>query len=418
MNADEMSSQVWQARLDQHLPEGQRRRLANVCQTAQRMGLAVYVVGGFVRDLCLGLAPGDLDLVVEGDAPRLARAVAREFGGAVTTHAPFGTATWQCPDGSSLDFATARTETYRKPAALPDVTPADIAADLRRRDFTINAMALRLAGEVELLDPFNGQSDLDGRWVRVLYALSFQDDPTRLFRAVRYEQRLDLALAPETLALVGGAWEALAALTGDRVRHELELIFRERRAPAMIARLAALGILWHVHPALDWGPAQARLAALISDLPASAWRLASAPEPDAFYLALLLSEAPSADVEAALARLNINRRVTEAVRAAVSLKLAGTRPRDLVVQLDTLDELAVMAAYVVHAGLRSRLHDYLASWRFVRAETTGDDLVAQGLTPGPRFKEILWEVRAARLEGQVTDAQGEQAIVRRMLDGH
>ena len=87
-------------------------------------------------------------------------------------------------------------------------------------------------------------------------------------------------------------------------------------------------------------------------------------------------------------------------------------------QLDALDELTVMAAYVVRAGLRSRLHDYLANWRFVRAETTGDDLVAQGLTPGPRFKEILWEVRAARLEGQVADAQGEQAVVRRMLDGH
>jgi tRNA nucleotidyltransferase (CCA-adding enzyme) len=417
MSAETTSGQDWQAWLDQRLTADQRGRLAGVCQTAQRLGLAVYVAGGFVRDLWLGLAPGDLDLVVEGDAPGLAQALARDLGGTVTIHAPFGTATWQCPDGASLDLATARTETYRHPAALPEVRPAEIAADLRRRDFAINAMALRLVEPVELLDPYQGQLDLAERRVRVLHPLSFQDDPTRLFRAVRYEQRLDLALAPETRALIPGAWAALAVLTGDRIRHELELIFREPRAAAMLARLAALDILPHVHPALQWGPAQAEPAALIGALPVSAWRLASAPAPDALYLALLLNAASPADVDAVLARLNFNRSVTGAVRAAVGLKLTGTRPRDVVAQLDALDELAVIAAFVVHADWRERLYAYLATWRFVRAETTGDALVAQGLTPGPLFKEILWQVRAARLDGQVADLLGEQALVRRILDG-
>lgn len=417
MKAHELSAAEWQTRLDQQLPPPQRRRLAEVRQAAQRLGLPLYAVGGFVRDLWLGRAPGDLDLVVEGEAPRLAQTLARELGGAVTAHAPFGTATWVCEDGSSLDLATARTETYRKPAALPDVTPADIAADLRRRDFAMNAMALRLSESVELLDPYAGQADLAARRVRVLHPLSFQDDPTRLFRAVRYEQRIGFSLSPETLAWVPGAWEALAALTGDRIRHELELIFREQRAPAMLARLAELDILRQVHPALRWGPAQAQAAPVIPALPLAAWKLAAAPEPDALYLALLLNEAPPDGAEATLARLNFSRNVTEAVRAAVGLQLTGTRPSEVVAALDAVPELAVVAAYVTRPGLRPRLHDYLATWRFVRAETTGDDLVALGLTPGPRFKAILWEVRAARLEGQAADLEGERAIVRRMVNG-
>jgi tRNA nucleotidyltransferase (CCA-adding enzyme) len=416
MMTGRLSAPQWQARFDGHLSAEKRRRLEEVHRAAEHLGMQVYLVGGIVRDLWLELTPGDLDLVVEGDAPRLARTLARERGGSVTVHAPFGTATWLGVDGLSLDLATARTETYRKPAALPDVTRADIAADLRRRDITINAMALRMGDEIQLLDPFEGQADLAGRRVRVLHPLSFQDDPTRLFRAVRYEQRLNFALASDTLALVPGAWTALADLTGDRIRHELELIFRERCAAATLTRLAELGVLQHVHPALHWGPAEAQAAELIPALPA-AWKLAAPPEPDALYMALLLREAPLAAVEEALTRLNFNGEVTEAVRSALGLKLAGARPSQVVAQLDPLPELAVVAAYVAQEGLHQRLHEYLARWRFVRAETTGDDLVALGLTPGPRFKEILWAVRAARLEGQAADIAGERAIVRRMLNG-
>ena len=411
-----LPAREWQARLDRYLSPEVRRRLAEVHHAAGRLGLKLYLVGGLVRDLWLQSAPGDLDLVVEGDAPRLARALARELGGTVTTHTPFGTATWLGADGLSLDLATARTETYRKPAALPEVTPADITADLRRRDFAINAMALRVADEIELLDPFGGQADLAGRRVRVLHPFSFQHDPTRLFRAVRYEQRLNFTIVPDTLALIPGAWAALADLTGDRIRHELELIFRERRAAATLARLDELEILRHVHPALRWGPAEVRAAEVIPALPA-AWQLAVPPEPDALYLALLLREAPPAEVDEVLARLNFKGGVTEAVRAALALKQTGARPSEVVARLDALPELAVVAAYVAREPLRPRLHDYLARWRFVRAETTGDDLVALGLAPGPRFKEILWEVRAARLEGQAADIEGERAIVRRLLHG-
>ena len=406
------------ALLEKHLSASRRELLAHVRRIAEAGRLPVYLVGGFVRDLLLGLTPDDFDFVVEGDAPALARAVARELGGEVMAHAPFGTATWFGPGGAAIDFATARTETYPQPAALPVVTPgASIAADLQRRDFTINAMALRVDGAHfgELLDPHGGQSDLAARAVRVLHPGSFVDDPTRLFRAVRYEQRLGFTIASGTLALIPGAWDALAALTGDRVRHEFELIFREPRVVAMLARLAGLDILPYVHPALRWGEREAARAAIIPELPVADWRLASPLEPDAPYFALMLGAASPVEVTGALTRLNTNGVVSRAVIEGIHLRVAWTRPSEAVATLGELSELGVVVAYVLHEGARAALSDYLARWRFVHAQTTGDDLIARGLTPGPQFKRLLWELRAARLDGVITDIAGERELIQRWL---
>src|SRR5512143_613637 len=156
----------WQAWLESRLPEARRGLLHQAGEMAVRLGLPLYLVGGFVRDGLLGLAPNDFDLVVEGAAPRLALALARELGGTVTAHTPFGTATWQTLEGWTVDFATARTETYARPAALPEVRPADLAADLHRRDITINAMALQLGPGGQLRDPFHGRADLAAGLIR------------------------------------------------------------------------------------------------------------------------------------------------------------------------------------------------------------------------------------------------------------
>src|SRR3990172_3454597 len=406
------------ALLEKHLWASRRELLAHVRRIAEAGRLPVYLVGGFVRDLLLGLTPDDFDFVVEGDAPALARAVARELGGEVMAHAPFGTATWFGLEGLAIDFAAARTETYPQPAALPVVTPgASIAADLQRRDFTINAMALRVDGAHfgELLDPHGGQSDLAARVVRVLHPGSFVDDPTRLFRAARYEQRLGFTIASGTLALIPGAWDALAALTGDRVRHEFELIFREPRAVAMLARLAGPDLPPYVSSALRWGEREAARAAIIPELPVADWRLASPLEPDALYFALMLGAASPVEVTGALARLNTNGVVSRAVIEGIHLRVAWTRPSEAVAILGELSELGVVVAYVLHEGARAALNDYLARWRFVRAETIGDDLIARGLTPGPQFKRLLWELRAARLDGVITDIAGERELIQRWL---
>lgn len=407
------------ALLDQRLPEPRQKLLQAVGRLSAQMGLPVYIVGGFVRDLLLDgeQAPGDFDFVVEGDAPALARAVARELGGRVTVHAPFGTATWFSAPGDSatIDFATARTETYPQPAVLPRVTPATIDADLQRRDFTINTLALRVDGEHrgELLDLHQGEADLAARVIRVLHPLSFQDDPTRIFRAVRYEQRLGFQLTGETLAIIPEALPTLTALTGERMRHELELIFREPRATAMLTRLEELGVLQRVHPALHWDARRAGLVATFRNLPLADWKLSPPPEPDAFYLGVLLMEAGPLEVAEALTRLSVNREISHAVQAAVGLTIeGGMRPSEVVACLEGFSELALAVAYVLHEGARATLNDYLARWRFVQAETTGDDLIALGLTPGPQFKFILWELRAARLDGQVRDREGERALIK------
>ncbi len=398
-------------RLEQILPPARRALIAQVGRVAEARGLPLYLVGGFVRDLLLGLPPDDFDFFVEGDAPTLAHALVRELGGELTVHPAFRTATWTNPTGLTVDLATARTETYPHPAALPVVTPATIAEDLRRRDFTINALALRVAGDQfgELLDPHGGQADLTSKVVRVLHPRSFQDDPTRLFRAVRYEQRLGFALAPDTRALFPGAWAALAVLTGDRLRNEFELIFREANSTTMLTRLGELDILAHAHPALRWGPSQTRRAETIARV--------SASEIDSGYLALLLEGQPEPDVSAALTRLNVTRPVGVAVTEAVTLTPAWSRPSEAVLALDNLSEAGVVAASVLHEAARPLLVDYLARWRFIKPTLTGDDLVRRGLTPGPQFKKILWALRAARLDGEIDSDEAEQVLVERFLHG-
>ena len=193
--------------------------LSIIADQAASLGMPCYLVGGFVRDLLLGKSVNDLDIVVEGDAIELGAALVKKHGGKLTPHTRFRTAIWHLPSTlrhvsrqsnafnvhpSTLDLITARKETYKHAGALPTIKPSTIDDDLRRRDFTINAMAVRLDGDHfgELLDPLNGQEDLEKGTIRVLYPRSFVDDPTRIFRAVRYEQRHTFSLQLETCKLI------------------------------------------------------------------------------------------------------------------------------------------------------------------------------------------------------------------------
>jgi tRNA nucleotidyltransferase (CCA-adding enzyme) len=421
------------AALEAHLPAVRRERLRQVQRLAARLGAPTYLVGGFVRDLLLGRAPGDFDFVVEAVhpradplvGPRLARALAQAHGGEVTVHGAFGTATWFDPQGTAIDIATTRTETYPQPGALPEVQAADsILADLGRRDFTVNALAVRVDGDHlgELIDAFHGRADLESRVLRVLHPRSFVDDPTRIFRAARYARRLAFGLAGDTQVLIPGALVVVDALSGERIRHELELIFRESGVVEILTHLADLEVLRAVHPALQWGPAESRRAVAIPGLPVDRWRLglSAAQDHTSAFLALLLDGAAPADLGQALARLAVNRDVHADVTAALALKVAAwsadTQPSEVVSQLDRLSESAVVAAYVLREEARPILDQYLAHWRFVRPELTGDDLLTLRLAPGPHFKRILWQLRAGRLDGTVVDRAGELALVQALRE--
>jgi tRNA nucleotidyltransferase (CCA-adding enzyme) len=419
------------AALAAHLPPARLERLSQIRAVAAQLALPTYLAGGFVRDLLLGRVPGDFDLVVEpagapsasAAGPRLARALSSAFGGEVTVHAAFGTATWYDPLGTPVDCATTRTETYAEPAALPSVALAgSILDDLGRRDFSINAMAIRLDGQRlgEVLDPYHGAVDLQSGLVRVLHPASFVDDPTRLYRAVRYAQRLGFEIAGDTLELIPSALIAVEGLSGERLRHEFELVFREPRALEILARLEGLGLLRAAHPSLRWSSAETRRAAALLALPAVRWRLDPTPAAQAGFWALLLDAAAPSQCGRALDRLGVPRSLATAVTAALVLRVSGwpaqPRPSEIVAQLDRLPEAAVAAAYALNEAVRPFLDRYLAEWRFVRPELTGDDLQAMGLTPGPDFKQLLWQVRAARLDGEVVDRAEEAALVRRLQE--
>ena len=236
------------------LDPGQRAIVNAARRVSRKRGEPLYLVGGPVRDLLLGRAVGDVDLSVEGDGPSFARALAGPCRADIVVHPRFRTATLTLPPGVRVDVATARSETYERPGALPTVRAAEIHEDLARRDFTINALALRLAPvfQPEVLDPEGGRADLRGGKIRFLHERSALDDPTRAFRAVRYANRFGFTIAAETRrairnALGAGAFDAVSA---DRLRRELEKILSERDRAGAVRRLRDLGLHRVLHPSL------------------------------------------------------------------------------------------------------------------------------------------------------------------------
>ena len=211
----------------------------------------LYLVGGIVRDLLLGQPNFDLDLVAEGDAIGMAKEIANKFGGKLTVHKMFNTAKIVL-DKWSIDIAMARTETYAQPGALPVVTPGTLNTDLFRRDFTINAMAICLSPNRygELIDLYRGLKDLNGKAIRILHENSFIDDATRIWRAVRYEQRLGFQIEASTLKLLKRDVAQLKTVGGYRLRRELELVLKEKEPEKALARADKLGVLKELHPSL------------------------------------------------------------------------------------------------------------------------------------------------------------------------
>jgi tRNA nucleotidyltransferase (CCA-adding enzyme) len=391
-------------------------RLAELGLIRGTAGGGCYLVGGFVRDRLLGLAPDDFDVVIEGDAITLGRNLAKTQGGEVVVHAPFGTATWRAPSGLSYDLVSARRETYPAPAVLPRVSlGARLDEDLARRDFTVNSMALALGESAPVLhDPLGGQADLRRGLIRALHPRSFFDDPTRLFRAVRYEQRYGFAIEPETLGWMSAGREALPALSGDRARHELSWIVAEPQAGRMLARLETLGLWSALAAGLRWGTAAALgwadwtqrspgLRALLQ---------LDADGDDDLAVALALVGAGGE----ALSRLAVSRRVRQAVQASQSLGLVPVRVSQMVAALDSLGPLGLVTAWAMHPTWRDAIERYGREWRAIQPHTTGADLIARGLLPGPDFGRLLTGLRAAILDGEVAGPDAERAWLARQHD--
>ncbi len=402
-------------RLERALPRDLLGLVHNAAQTARALGYSTYLVGGFVRDLLIGEANLDLDIVVEGDAILLAQQLAKEYGGRVHTHSRFGTAIWLLDEDERLhlDFATARTEFYEYPSALPDIERSSIKLDLHRRDFTINAMALCLDPERygALLDPYGGEQDLMRGLIRVLHNLSFIEDPTRILRAVRFEQRFGFQIEPRTAQLIDDTRNLLNQVSGQRVRHELDLIFYEQAPERALTRLQALGVLTHIHPALQ---ADAWLAEKFRAL-----RESHAPTP-ILYLGVLAYRLRTSEARALSKRLKLTTGENEILVQVVTLRLLERQlnnpelaPSRVVELLERFDDaaLAVLAIATDSAQAQSYVDRYRAEWRQIHPALNGNDLKALGLQPGPAFKEILTALRAQRLDGVLATREQEEAFV-------
>ena len=401
--------------LDRSLSAQQLKLLRIVAEVASTRQMPIYLVGGFVRDLLLHIPATDFDLVVEGDAIALARALAAQYGGRVTAHVRFGTAQLFLPDsdGHALDFTSTRSETYKFPGALPTVKPGRLADDLARRDFTINTLAVRIDGEHwgEMRDDLDGLNDLERGLVRVLHSQSFLDDPTRLFRAVRYEQRYGFQIAPETLILIPPARPLIGSLSAERLRHELDLILEEENTVAMLNRLADLDLLQPVHPALAWN--DARRERFVNGL-SLAWDGHSQAIPLSAGRGFLtwhfwLLDLALADIQSLERRLHFHGKLLESLLAASALfadlpSLSGLmKPSQWVTRLEELPLTAIYAVYlsIPEGDVRQTLHTYLETWRHVKSKTNGHDLKKRGLPAGPRYQQILTRLRQAWLDGEV-----------------
>ncbi|MDO8491267.1 MAG: hypothetical protein Q7T04_04555 [Dehalococcoidia bacterium] len=392
--------------------------IREVAERAAGQGLRVYLVGGVVRDLLLGRQIVDIDIVVEGDALALARALAETKGWQITGHQRFGTAKLR-RDGTTLDLATARLETYSKPGTLPDVRPGAIADDLRRRDFTINTMAIEVTPTHfgDIIDTHGGQADLRQKLVRILHPQSFIDDPTRIFRAIRYEQRLGFRLEAETEKLLRRDVSWLGQVSGDRLRHELELVLKEEAPETALRRAGDLGVLREVHPGLagnGW----------LTERFESARRNGSAST--GLYLALL-AYPPQADVESLIARLRLRREVARVLRDTQALRrdLQGLahpemRPSAAYALLQRYSMIAVRACLLASDDclVKERLTKYLDEWRYVKSLLTGDALGKLGVPKGEGVGQVLEELRRARLDGEVETVEQEMALVRKWLETH
>ncbi len=388
--------------------------LEAIALKATGISMPLYLVGGSVRDMLLATPVKDLDLVVEGEAAVLASEVANGLRGNVLAHPRFGTATVNL-QGQRFDFATTRQETYARPGALPKVSSSTILEDLRRRDFSINALAIPLVGPDagRLLDPPGHRQDVSLGLIRVLHNGSFRDDPTRILRAIRYEQRLNFKLEPDTAGLLAEALEEglLSSVSGARIRRELELMFQEPSPNHALSRCGELGVLRAIHPGLGDGSWVKELAGRGVEITPME------------YLAALSYPLAAEEGEAFIHRLHMSSKWAEAVKDTIALRLGNEgwpsddlskgltdiTPGQLCRLLDRFSPGSVRVNALLSESPEHRwaLNCYLTELRYVKPFLNGRDLIALGVDRGPAVGELLAELRNARLDGRVSNRDQE-----------
>ncbi len=422
--------------INRHLDAHVIRKLKELGETGDALDLPVYGVGGFVRDLLLGIRNYDIDITVEGDGILLAETFAGRHNCRVKSHRKFGTAVIIFPDGFKIDVASTRLEYYSSPGALPSVERSSLKMDLYRRDFTINTFAI-LLNQTDfgvLTDYFGAQRDLREKVIRVLHNLSFVEDPTRVFRALRFEQRLDFRIAKHTENLIKNAVKMnfLEKLGGKRLLSELVHILWEKEPLRAIERMTSLGLLQFIHPELkltnethrvleETGKIISWFELLFLGRRYEKWVV--------YFLALCESLTDDQFLETCK-RLSVTehyrsklfdmRKNGRLVLVAMQKRVAR---RTIVLRSDTyywlrelpLEILLYMMAKTEGEEVKKYISLYFTQLQSVRILITGKDLKEMGLPPGPEYREILDKVMKARLDNEIMSRDEELALARREI---
>ncbi len=399
-----------------------RELLATAKAVADTVGIPVYLVGGMVRDLLLDRPNEDVDLVVEGSGIDFAYALAAYVDGRCHPHTPFLTAVVTLPDGHRVDIASARTEFYRTPAALPEVETSLIRQDLYRRDFTINSLAVALHGEKhgELVDFFGGRMDLQRREIRVLHSLSFIDDPTRAIRAVRYARRLDFTIASDTRNLITTAVDegVFDRLSGQRLRRELESLLAENHPTFAIELLADLGLLPAICEGLVWSAAVAPISwrSRANSLGSSSKSSGRRPRRWLLFLGGLALEAGNGVTQRMADRLQLTgeqrRRMIDLDKGVAEVRQASAPSLRRSTRVRTVEgqhpEVVLLAMAGIDLAARRRIADAVAASVRVRPQVRGRQLIAAGIEPGPWVGRALIQTRDAIVDGEIKEDQSTE----------
>jgi tRNA nucleotidyltransferase (CCA-adding enzyme) len=414
------------------LPREVQRLIHLSAGLASRQNLASYLVGGFVRDLLLGLPNLDLDIVVEGNGIKFAEALAGILKARLIRHRQFATATLVRGADCKIDITSARKEFYSRPASLPVVCPGTLIDDLYRRDFSINAMAIRISGKkgAELMDFFQGRADLKEKKIRILHDLSFIDDPTRILRAIRFEQRYGFAIEPNTLSLLQKAakMKMINKVGPQRLRDELILILKENRPLKPLKRVKQLLGFSFINQNLSLTNRDFNfLSRLEKEIAWFKGSRMSRRRLDGWliYFMGMIDGLSLGEVKSTcrnfVFRRGEEKRILDYKRLRYKifslLKYRSVKPSRIyhILQPLSYETILSIKAKYKNKNLRRNIDDFLAVYNGVQVFTGGKDLQALGLKPGPDYQKIFHKVLNARIDGEIKTRDGELRFIKRII---
>lgn len=416
-----------------NLPPDILKLFRQIGKTAQENECRVFVVGGVIRDLYLGRENFDFDIVVEGDGIGLSKILAAKFKAKLVDHEKFATAVLFMPNGIKIDIATARKEIYEHPGALPKVTPGSIEDDLLRRDFSINAMAVSLNPEDfgELIDFSDGLSDLKKKVIRVLHDLSFVDDPTRILRAIRFEQRLRFKIEDHSLKLINEALKhrAFETIKPPRIWHELILILYEKGPKKYFIRISKICGLKFIHPKLRLNRDTLKLFDSVDKLLSAYERLYPHNERVEnwfLYFMALTDTLKRNEIKQVAEKFNLKKDQRDRLYSFKNLNKDffnflgknNLQPSQVYVLLEHLsyETILILRAKSENKIIKKRIDDFLNIYDKVKLSINGDYLAELGVSLDSGFKKVLDKIFYKKLDGKLRTKDEEIEYARKLID--